>query len=102
MTHNKLTPREGDLPDVTILLLKDLERVAPDIARVLVKYMPAPPENMGFSPSDAVKTIMAYCDRMLDFWDYGHQQSMNRQLAQLKKWLDAIAAYQRKVENEIG
>ena len=96
---NELKPREGELPDITLQLLDDMKRVAPDVARALIKYMPAPPEELAFVPSDAVRTLNAYCEKMLPFWDMEFQFVFNEQLRQMQRWYFVLVEFQRARQN---
>ena len=97
---NELKPREGELPDITLQLLDDMKRVAPDVARALIKYMPAPPDDIAFVPKDATRTLKAYCKKMLPFWDMEFQFVFNEQLRQMVRWIHVMIEFQREAQND--
>ena len=88
MTH-KLKPRQGDLPDDTELLLNHLAQYAPDLARVLRKYMPTPADEMKFV-SNAAQTVRDYVQANMKYWNIERQAAFLEQTRLMGVWINDV------------
>jgi len=88
-----MKPREGELSEYTETMLDDMARVAPDIAHVLRKYMPAPSDGIAFTPKTAVKTLMDYGRAYWGYWDVCKQSDFVSQTKKAVDWLNAVCTY---------
>ena len=93
-----MKPRDGDLSEYTEIILDDMAQLAPDIARVLRKYMPRPVAGMALDTGDVSDTIRKYVATFSGHWDIGKKHEFLQQFRKAQEWVGAVNEYIKQRE----